>query len=290
LENKGAEAIKLLRELSKEDFAPAVYRLAYELDISEDENAKKEAIPFYEQYVRLEPYDPRGLHELAAAYDGASDFVKAESAYRKYLDLDPGSSLGYTDLVTFLVMRNRVGEAEPVLVAAEKNVGPDIDLFGSVMFGLTDLDDSTYAIKFAASQPNRMKTSSDANLVLGRMYANAGKYALAVPLLQTAMKLDEEWDEPYLVMAFIHRKQSRFVAALKAADQAIKIDEEDSDGHYERACALARLGRIKEAMTSLEKAVELLPERAGWMADEKDLKPLANLPAFKKLLPPPEKP
>jgi hypothetical protein len=40
----------------------------------------------------------------------------------------------------------------------------------------------------------------------------------------------------------------------------------------------------------LEKAVELLPERAGWMAAEKDLKPLANLPAFKKLLPPPEKP
>jgi len=46
----------------------------------------------------------------------------------------------------------------------------------------------------------------------------------------------------------------------------------------------------KSGMTSLEKAVELLPERAEWMADEKDFKPLANLPAFKKLLPPPEKP
>jgi len=290
LEDKEAEAIKLLRELSKEDFAPAVYRLAYSLGISEDENEKKEAITFYEQYVRLEPYDPRGLHELAAAYDGASDFVKAESTYRKFLDLDPGNSIGYSDLVTFLVMRNRLGEAGPVLVAAEKNVGADRDVFGGVMIDLADLDDSTYATKFAASQPERMKTSSDANLALGRMYTNSGRYALALPLLHTSMQLDNEWDEPYLVLALLHRKQSRFAAALKAADQAIKLDDQDSDGYYERACALARLGRIKEAMTSLEKAVELWPERAEWMASEKDLKPLANLPAFKKLLPPPEKP
>jgi tetratricopeptide (TPR) repeat protein len=289
LENKEAEAIILLRELSKENFAPALYRLAYSLNISDDENEKKEAITFYEQYIRLEPYDPRGLHELAVAYDGANDFVKAESTYRKFLDLDPVNSTGYSDLVTFLVMRNRIGETGPVLDAADKNVGPDEDVFGAVMTDLADLDDSGYAIKFAAGQPERMKTSSDANLALGRMHTYSGKYALALPFLQTAIQLDKEWDEPYLVMALLHRKQLRFAAALKAADRAIKLDGEDSDGHYERACALARLGRIKEAMSSLEKAVELLPERAEWMADEKDLKPLANLPAFKKLLPPPEK-
>jgi len=290
VENREAEAIKLLRELSKEDFAPAIYRLAYSLDISDDENENKEAITFFERYANLEPYDPRGLLGLAVAYDGASDFVKAESAYRKYIDLDPANSVGYSSLVTFLVKQDRLGEAGPVLLAAEKNLGEDEDVFGSVMVDLADLDGTTYASKFAASQPERMKTNSDANLALGRMYAYAGKYALALPFLQTAMKLDKDWNEPYLVLAFMNRRQSRFVAALKAADKAIEIDEKDSDGYYERACALARLGRIKEAMSSLEKAVELMPERVGWMAGEKDLKPLANLPEFKKLLPPPEKP
>jgi hypothetical protein len=42
-------------------------------------------------------------------------------------------------------------------------------------------------------------------------------------------------------------------------------------------------------MASLEKAVELYPISAEWMAEEKDLKALSRLPAFKKLLPPPEK-
>ena len=154
---------------------------------------------------------------------------------------------------------------------------------------LTSVDESGYAIKFAASEPERMKTSITANYALGRMHSDNGKYALAFKLLQTAIKLDENWDEPYISLALLYRRQSRFAAALKAADKAIELDEKDGEAYYERACALARLGRIKEAMSSLEKAIEFFPSQAHWMAEEKDLKALSRLPAFKKLLPPPEK-
>ncbi len=289
LENKEDEALKLLRELSKEDFAPAVYRLAISLDSSEDENEKKEAIPFYEQYVRLEPYDPRGFHELAAAYDNVSDFVKSEALYRKLVDLRPKDAVSYVDLASFLVFQDRLVEAGPVLVAADKNTDKDADVFAEVMNVLTSDDESSYAIKFAASEPERMKKSSDANFLLGRMHSDNGQYALAHKYLQIAINLDKEWDEPYIKLALLYRRESRFPAALKAADKAIELDEEDGEAYYERACALARLGRVKEAMTSLEKAIELFPSQADWMAEEKDLKALYNLPAFKKLLPPPEK-
>jgi Flp pilus assembly protein TadD len=288
-ENKGDEAIKLLRELSKEDFAPAVYRLAVSLDASDDENEKKEAITFYEQYVRLEPYDPRGFHELALAYDNVDDFAKSETAYRKVVDLRPNDAVSYTDLASFLVFQDRLGEAGPVLIAADKNTDKDADVFAEVMGVLTSADEPGYAIKFAASEPERMKKSSDANFLLGRMYSDNGQYALAHKYLQIAIDLDKEWDEPYISLAHLYRLQSRFPAALKAADKAIELDEEDGEAYYERACALARLGRIKEAMTSLEKAIELFPSQAHWMDEEKDLKALFNLPAFKKLLPPPEK-
>ena len=283
------EATKLLRELSKEDFAPAVYKLATHLDSSDDEKEKKEAITLFEQYVRLEPYDPRGLHDLAEAYDTASDYVKAEAAYRKLVDLQPTDAIGYIDLASFLVFQDRLNEAGPVLVAADKNTDKDSDVFGEVMNVLTSVDESGYAIKFAASEPERMKTSITANYALGRMHSDNGQYALAFKLLQTAIKLDENWDEPYISLALLYRRQSRFAAALKAADKAIELDEKDGEAYYERACALARLGRIKEAMSSLEKAIEFFPSQANWMAEEKDLKALSRLPAFKKLLPPPEK-
>lgn len=222
------EATKLLRELSKEDFAPAIYRLATHLDSSEDENERKEAITLFEQYVRLEPYDPRALHDLADAYDNASDYVKAEAANRKLVDLKPSEATGYVDLVTFLVVRDR-------------------------------------------------------------LYSDNGQYALAHKFLQAAIQLDEEWDEPYISLALLYRRQSRFALALKAANKAIELDEKDGEAQYERACALARLGRIREAISSLEKAIELDPDTPDWLADEKDLKALSRLPAFKKLLPPPEK-
>jgi tetratricopeptide (TPR) repeat protein len=154
---------------------------------------------------------------------------------------------------------------------------------------LTSADESGYAIKFAASEPERMKSSITANYVLGRMHSDNGQYALAHKLLQTAIQLDKEWDEPYISLALLYRRQSRFALALKAADQAIELDEKDGEAQYERACALARLGRIKEAMSALEKAIELYPSQAEWLAEEKDLKALSRLPAFKKLLPPPEK-
>src|SRR4029079_6314734 len=64
---KKDEGIKLLRELSNEAFLPAVYRLARELSLSEDEKLKAESITFYKRYTELEPHDSRGFHDLAVA-------------------------------------------------------------------------------------------------------------------------------------------------------------------------------------------------------------------------------
>ena len=58
-EEKRDDALKLLRELSGEDFAPAIFKLAAELNDSEDEQANKEAIALYERYTLLEPHDSR---------------------------------------------------------------------------------------------------------------------------------------------------------------------------------------------------------------------------------------
>lgn len=71
--------------------------------------------------------------------------------------------------------------------------------------------------------------------------------------------------------------------------ERLTIDEDDDEAYYELACALARLRRTKQAMAALQKAIELYPERADEIATEADLKPLAHLPALKKLVPPPEK-
>lgn len=282
--DKKDEGIALFRELSNEGFVPAVYRLAAYLNQSEDEAKKAEAITFYKRYTELEPYDSRGFRDLAISSDNANQLAQAEAAYRKLIELNPTDVDGYVYYITFLMMQDRAIEVRPWLEVAEKLKDEDTEVFGAVMRSLTDMEDSKYAEKFAAMEPLRMKSSAVANLALGHMYADAERYRAALPLLQAAAQLDKTSSEPHTLIAFVHRKQKRFSAALRAAHQAIAIDEFDGEARYELACALARVGRIKEAMAMLEKALETEPDYVLWMGDEPDLKPLAHLPAFKKLL------
>jgi Flp pilus assembly protein TadD len=285
-DSKSEEARKLLRELSNENFAPAVYRLASQLNESEDEKELAEAITLYKRYTELEPYDVRGFRELAAAADDAEEPVQAEPAYRKVVELNPTDAGGYVKLVQFLVMQERVPEAKAVLAAADKFKDDDTDVFGEVMDNLYYDADSSIIEPFVASEPQRMKTSASANLAMGRLYLVEDRYAAALTYLRAAVLLDKNSSTPHVVMADVYRQQRRWGLAVRAAQQAIALDDKDGEAYYRLACALARLARVKEAMTALEKAIELYPEQAEWMAKEKDLKPLANLPAFKKLVPP----
>lgn len=287
--DKTDEAIELLRELSNENFAPAVYRLAAEMNISADENQEAEAVKLYKRYTELEPYDSRGFRDLAITSEDAEDATQAEAAYRKVVELNPADATGYISLVHFLVMQNRIAEVRPVLVAADKYKDDETDVFGAAMQNLIDDTDSELLDPFAASEPVRMKTSAHANLALGQLYLDEKRYVEALRHLLLATQLDKEWAPPHVAIATVHRRQHRWSAALRAAQQAIALDDTNGDAHYELACALARLGRIKEAMTALEKAIDTYPYLADSLAFEPDLKSLAHLPAFKKLLPPPEK-
>lgn len=287
---KIAESIKLLRELSNEGFAPAVHKLAEVLRISLDEKDKNEALALYERYVSLEPFDPRGFSGLADTQKEVATLAQAEVNYRKAIDLNPADSEGYISLIFFLRLEQRFSDMRAVLAAFDQHKDTDENLLEIILRRWYYNDGSSDAEKLAAIEPGRVKLSSDANLILGRINLDARKYATAFNYLNAAAQLDKKSSAPHIVMSTLHRKQSRWAAALKAADVAIGIDRENAEAHYERACALARLGRLKDAMSAIQKVLELDPDYATWMEDEADLKPLASLPEFKRLLAEPEKP
>lgn len=288
---KDDDALKLLRELSNEDYAPAIYELADQISYEEDEQSQKETVKLWERYTALEPHDPRGFRKLGYAHTVVRNLGPAEAAYRKSIELNPADSDAYVQLVIFLSLNERVADVKPVLVSYDEHKDTDENVFELALDELYFSDEPAATEKLAASEPTRLKVSSGANLLMGRVHLDAGRYAVALKYFNVAAQLDKNAPGPYVMMASLHRKQSRFAAALKAADQAVNLDREDSEAHYQRACALARLGRLKDAMSALEKAIELDEKQADYIADEADLKPLSALPAFKKLVaPPPEKP
>lgn len=286
---KADEGQKLLAELADEGHAPATYRLADSLSSNEDEKDAQKSLELYERYTKLEPRDPRGFRDLAYAYDDLDRHTEAEAAYRKAVELDPADIDNYQNLIEFLLVHDRISEVSPWLVAGERYQAADEDLFDLVIQRLALSDEIGAARNFAASEPSRMKTSATANLWLGRALSNNEHYLEAERLLNTAAQLDKKSTAAHIALAVLYRKQSRWLAALNAANKAVSLDAEDSEAYYQKACALARLGRIKEAMAALTKSVELDEDQTMFIAEEEDLKPLASLPAFKKLLPAPEK-
>lgn len=289
---KREEAVRLWTELSDErpPLAPALLNLAQHYANSKEEADEKKAIDFYVRYVALEPDDPRARTGLANLYAGAGDYSRAEVEYRAAVDCDSSNSLVYLDLAEFYAERKRFNDAVAVIDEAAKRTEDKDDLFADLISRFWYDDQSDVPEGLAASQPQRMAKSAPANLSLARVRLAHDHPREALPLLKKAATLDVKSSDPYDSMAEAYRKLHQWTAALNAADVAIRINSQDSEGHYERACALARLGRRNEAVVALKRALELDEDIADSLEDEEDLKPLATLPEFKKLLPKRERP
>jgi len=282
---KADEAVKLYSELIAEDanFTPAILRLAEYYQAAEEAHHGK-GIELYERYARIEPDDPRPHSWLAALFAGKDD-ARAEAEHRAAIERDRRNSDLYVNLASFYVTKKLYEKALKSIDEGAQNGGEAAEMFNSLLFGLSFADPSNELEPFVAFCPDRLKDNSAANLTLAGFRLRQDRASAAVPLLKRAAELTTDETSAHNMLAAAYRRLSNWRAALQSADASIKIDDEDVDGHYHRACALARLGKSQEAIAALKRVIELDADYADSLAEEEDLKSLARLPQFKKLLP-----
>jgi transglutaminase-like putative cysteine protease/tetratricopeptide (TPR) repeat protein len=286
LNEKRDDAIQLWKELAGQTkpYAPALLYLGYQFAAEDDAEKSKLAIDYFIRYGTQEPDDPRTHVALARLYEGIGDDIKAEEEHKAALISDPLNISQFVEYSGFLALRKRIEEVAPVIGEAIKKSSSSDDPFGDLMISLYFAEDQTVVESVAKRFPERMETSANANLYLGYARIDNGKSLLSIPLLKKAVALKKDWSEPHVALARAYRTLRNWTAALNEADTAIRLDSENSDGHYQRACALSRLGRLNDALQSLEKAVEFDPEYVEIIEEEPDLRALASKPAFKKML------
>jgi len=286
-DDRNDEAAKIWVELIGGDspVVPALQKLAQHYSDSRDEAEKKQALELYQRYLSFEPDDPRAHTGLAALYEAGGNLAAAEREFRAAIERDQTGTEVYVDLAQFYAEHKRFAEVGSVLKDAEQHAIEKDDLFANLISRYWFIDNIEIPEALAANQPQRMAQSFGANLNLARIRIDNDRPREALPLLKKAAALDSKSSDPYDWMAEAYRKLREWPAALNAADTAIRLDNEDADGYYHRACALARLGRHVEAMTALKRAIELDDGYGDLLQDEADLKSLATLPEFKKLLP-----
>lgn len=280
------EGIKLLTELSTEQpaYPPALKQLAIIRTSYEKYKDTESAIKLLNAYAELVPFDPRPHKDLADLFEGAKQPAALELHLRKAIELDRGDIAEYARLIAFLVSNKRTSETAEVFKTWEKEGDNKRDLFGNAVQRLAVQQDSQLP-NFVALYPQKLKGSFSAHTALANFYKWEKNYPEALRLLGRAKLIDPESTHPYNTTSEILRHLKRWPAALKEANKALPLDEEDAETYYELACSLAKLRRINEALTALEKSIELSDYFAEDLAGEEDLKPLANHPRFKKLLP-----
>ncbi len=67
-------------------------------------------------------------------------------------------------------------------------------------------------------------------------------------------------------------------------NEALNIKHNYVDAHYNLACLYAQKNDTKQSLFYLKNAIDFNPEVRQWAAQDDDLKNLADLPEFKKIM------
>ncbi|MEW6125811.1 MAG: transglutaminase domain-containing protein [Acidobacteriota bacterium] len=273
----------LLEDLCNEKAPPVSAFLVLANLCAEEE--KEKATKLYERYAELVPEDPRPHKRLASLFRGQQNFDKALFEYKAVIERDSKNPIAYVDLAEFLALLKRYDEAMQLLDEGAKYDVEQTDLFAELFLRFYESDDqSEIAEGLAGLHPERLAKSYDANIYLAYMRLQENHAAQALPVLKRAIEIDARKIDAHVTLAAVYRQLKNWNATIAATDEAIKIDAENAEAYYHRACALARLGRKTDALSFLKHAIELDEDYLYDLSEEVDLKPLATMLEFKKLL------
>jgi tetratricopeptide (TPR) repeat protein len=96
---------------------------------------------------------------------------------------------------------------------------------------------------------------------LGDVYALMQQDGDAEKSYRDALRRDSRLTDSYLGLAKIYRRQEKYAAALLVIDSAVKLGPERTDVHYLRGQTLLHLGRKDEARKEMETSMRLDNER-----------------------------
>jgi tetratricopeptide (TPR) repeat protein len=111
-----------------------------------------------------------------------------------------------------------------------------------------------------------------------------GKLEEAKRLYKKVIKIDPRNVQALNNLGVIYMNKKTYKWAVVRLNDAIKVKHDYPDAHYNLACLYAQQNDTNRSLSYLKNAVGLNPQVKKWAENDNDLKVLADLPEFKKLL------
>jgi TolB-like protein/Flp pilus assembly protein TadD len=221
----------------------------------------------------------------------AAHLEQADTASRKALELDPRLAEAHTSRGLALAFAERYEEANQSFETAIRLNAKLFEahyFFGRALYQEGKLPEAAASFEAACRlRPDDYQAVS----FLSQTYEGLERTADATAAHQRTLQLVEQHvelnpDDPRALclgaIELAHAGQR--ARGLEWAKRALTIDPEDSGMLYNMACFYAVQGERNDALTCLEKAVQLGFGLRGWIENDSDLAALRDDPRFKAIL------
>lgn len=111
-----------------------------------------------------------------------------------------------------------------------------------------------------------------------------GKLEEAKKLYRKVVEIDQHNVQAFNNLGVIYMGEKNYKRAIMRFNNALDIKHDYVDAHYNLACLYAQKNDVPQSLFYLRNAIEFNPEVRKWAKNDGDLKALANLPEFKKLV------
>ncbi len=187
-------------------------------------NQKSDAIREYKKACELDPRQAKWLAQLAVLLTQSGDMEGAIAAFRKSLEVDASNAEVHAVFGAVLAQSGHV-------YAALQHMHKALDL----------------APNFAL-----------AHSYLGMTLAKLGRFEEAIAQMQTAAELEPKSMEYEFNLGFIRKLSGDYAAAATAFEKSVELSQaQNAQCLAELSETYAKLGRLSDAVTTAQKALEL---------------------------------
>ncbi|MEO8380426.1 MAG: tetratricopeptide repeat protein [Acidobacteriota bacterium] len=229
-----------------------------------------EAVDAFVRVLSQQPDNAEAVLGLAETYKASGDVVNAEKSYKRAIALQPNYWAGYNKLGVFYYGQSRYDAAvlqfKKVVELVPDNERGYINL--GAMYQRTGKYDEAVRV---FQQSIQRKPSGQGFSNLGTCYYFMGRYREAAAAFEKAVELLPHaylyWrnlgDAYRWVPGEREKARQAYERAIRLSDDAIRVNPKDSRAYMSRATSLAKIGRVREARTSILHALELNPQHAS---------------------------
>ncbi len=251
------KAIETVQEFEEgEDVEDIRFDLALEYENVNDFTA---AIKVLNTILAGSPENEAAIYEIAYCYERTGDFDKCIEYYEKYIDNNPYSFTAWYNLGNIYFLKDNISKA---LWAYDFSTVINEE-FASAHFnmGNTYMQINEYE-KALASYQKCIEIDGDDALTLSYLaesYERLERYDEAMRFYNEAKEINPELSEPWLGIGIILELQGDVRHAINFLTQAVRLQPENANYRLVLGEALYNAGRLVEAETELERALQAEP-------------------------------